>query len=167
MLMDKVTKWLEFDKAERMVAALEVCQCAETSKDCNTKCPYVAESVEGTACHEKLMQDAAAFIKCHTIGNQEKQPTTRKTILEAAEKCVCHDRQDTHGRPEDSFGAIADLWTAYLDIGREITPVDVAQMMILLKVARAKGNQKHQDNRIDVAGYAACAGEIAAEIYGE
>ena len=54
-----------------------------------------------------------------------------------------------------------------LDIGREITPVDVAQMMILLKVARAKGNQKHQDNWIDVAGYAACAGEIAAEIYGE
>ena len=63
MLMDKVTKRLEFDKAMRMIAALEVCQCAETSRDCNTKCPYVAESVEGIACHEKLMQDAAAFIK--------------------------------------------------------------------------------------------------------
>lgn len=166
MLMDKVTKWLELDKAERMIAALEVCQCAETSRDCNTKCPYVAESVEGTACHEKLMQDAAAFIKCHTIGNQEEQPTTRKTILDAAEKCVCQDRQDTHGRPEDSFGAIADLWTAYLGTGQEIDPVDVANMMVLLKIARAKGNPKHQDNWIDVAGYAACAGEIAADVYG-
>lgn len=165
--MDKVTKRLEFDKAERMVAALEVCQCAETSKDCNTKCPYVAESVEGIACHEKLMQDAAEFIKFRTIGNQEKQPTTRKTILEAAEKCVCHDRQDTHGRPEDSFGVIADLWTAYLDIGREITPVDVAQMMILLKIGRAKENPNHQDNWVNMACYAACGGEIAAEIYGE
>lgn len=164
-MIDQATKRLEFDKAMRMIAALEVCQCAETSKDCNTKCPYVAESVEGTACHEKLMQDAAAFIKCHTIGDQKKQPTTRKTILDAAEKCVCHDRQDTHGRPEDSFGDIADLWAAYKRV--EFDPVDVAQMMILLKVARAKGNPKHQDNWIDVAGYAACAGEIAAEIYGE
>ena len=165
MLMDKVTKRLEFDKAMRMITALEVCQCAETSRDCNTKCPYVAESVEGIACHEKLMQDAAAFIKCHTIGNKEKQPTTRKTILDAAEKCVCQDRQDTHGRPEDSFGAIADLWMA--DKGVEFDPVDVAQMMILLKVGRAKENPKHQDNWVDMAGYAACAGEIAAEIYGE
>lgn len=165
--MDKVTKRLEFDKAMRMISALEVCQCAETAKDCNIKCLYVAESVEGTVCHEKLMQDAAAFIKCHTIGNQEEQPTTRKTILDAAENCVCQDRQDTHGRPEDSFGAIADLWTAYLGTGQEIDPVDVANMMILLKIGRAKANPKHQDNWVDIAGYAACAGEIAAEIYGE
>lgn len=165
--MDQVTKRLEFDKAMRMIAALEVCRCDGTPRDCDTKCPYVAESVEGTACHEKLMQDAAEFIKFHTIGNQEKQPATRKTILEAAEKCVCHDRQDTHGSPEDSFGAIADLWTAYLDAGREITPVDVANMMILLKVGRAKENPKHQDNWVDMAGYAACAGEIAADIYGK
>lgn len=165
--MDEVTKRLEFDKAMRMIAALEVCQCVGTPIDCNPKCPYVAESVEGTACYEKLMQDAAEFIKFRTIGNQEKQPTTRKTILEAAEKCVCHDRQDTHGRPEDSFGVIADLWTAYLDIGREITPVDVAQMMILLKIGRAKENPNHQDNWVNMACYAACGGEIAAEIYGE
>lgn len=163
-MIDQATKRLEFDKAMRIITALEVCQCAETSRDCNTKCPYVAESVEGTACHEKLMQDAAEFIKSHTIGNQEKQPATRKTILDAAEKCVCHDRQDTHGRPEDSFGDIADLWTAYK--GVEFDPFDVAQMMILLKIARAKGNPKHQDNWVDMAGYAACAGEITADVYG-
>lgn len=95
-----------------------------------------------------------------------KKPTTRKTILDAAEKCVCQDRQDTHGRPEDSFGAIADLWTAYLGTGQEIDHVDVANMMVLLKIARAKENPKHTDNWIDMAGYAACAGEIAADEYG-
>lgn len=95
-----------------------------------------------------------------------KKPTTRKTILDAAEKCVCQDRQDTYGRPEDSFGAIADLWTAYLGTGKEIDPVDVANMMILLKIGRAKENPKHQDNWVDIAGYAACAGEIAADVYG-
>lgn len=88
----------------------------------------------------------------------------RKTILETAEACVCRDRQDQYGKPEDSFSEIAMLWTAYT--GNDISPVDVAQMMILLKVARAKGNPKHQDNWIDIAGYAACAGEIAAEVYG-
>lgn len=97
---------------------------------------------------------------------QKAKPTTRKTILDAAEKCVCQDRQDTHGRPEDSFGAIADLWTAYLGTGQEIDPVDVANMMVLLKIARAKENPKHQDNWVDMAGYAACAGEIAADVYG-
>ena len=150
MLMNKATN-------------LDVCQCAGKSRYCNTKC---AESVEGTACHENLLQDAAAFIKSHTIGNQEKQSTTRKTILDAAEKCVCKDRQDTHGRPEDSFGAIADLWMAYLGTGQEIDPVDVANMMVLLKIARAKENPKHRDNWVDMAGYAACAGEIAADVYG-
>lgn len=101
------------------------------------------------------------------LESQNAKPTTRKTILDAAEKCVCQDRQDTHGKPEDIFGVIADLWTAYLDIGRDITPVDVAQMMILLKVGRAKENPKHQDNWVDMAGYAACAGEIAADVYGK
>lgn len=97
---------------------------------------------------------------------QNAKPTTRKTILDAAEKCVCNDRQDQYGKPEDSFGAIADLWTAYLGTGQEIDPVDVANMMILLKIGRAKENPKHQDNWVDMAGYAACAGEIAADVYG-
>ena len=112
--------------------------------------------------------DAATAERAETPAEPRKtqQPTTRKTILDAAEKCVCRDRQDTHGRPEDNFGAIADLWTAYLDIGREITPVDVANMMVLLKIGRAKENPKHTDNFVDMAGYAACAGEIAADVYG-
>ena len=92
---------------------------------------------------------------------QKAKSTTRKTILDAAEKCVCNDRQDQYGKPEDSFSAIADLWTAYLDIGREITPVDVAQMMILLKVARAKANPQHTDNYVDLCGYGSIAGELA------
>lgn len=159
MLMDKVTKWLEFDKAERMIAALEVCQCAETSRDCDTKCPYVAETAEGIACHEKLMQDAAAFIKCHTIGNQEKQPTTRKTILDAAATCVCKERNDQYGEPEDCFQDIANLWAAYK--GVDFDPFDVAMMMSLLKVARAKANPQHTDNYVDLCGYGSIAGELA------
>lgn len=113
--------------------------------------------------------DAATAERAETPAEPRKtqQPTTRKTILEAAEKCVCKDRQDTHGKPEDSFSEIAMLWTAYLGTGQEIDPVDVANMMVLLKIARAKENPKHQDNWVDMAGYAACAGEIAADVYGK
>ena len=157
--MDQVTKRLEFDKAMRMITALEVCRCDGTPRDCDTKCPYVVESVEGTACHEKLMQDAAEFIKLHTIGDQKKQPTTRKTILDAAEKCVCKERNDQYGEPEDCFRDIANLWAAYK--GVDFDPFDVAMMMSLLKVARAKANPQHTDNYIDLCGYGSIAGELA------
>lgn len=127
-------------------------------KKCGHEGPY---SLRGD------LEAKAAWNGAYDAMHQQETPTTRKTILDAAEKCVCRDRQDTHGRPEDSFGAIADLWTAYLGTGQEIDPVDVANMMILLKIGRAKENPKHQDNWVDMAGYAACAGEIAADVYGK
>ncbi len=91
---------------------------------------------------------------------------TRQEVLDAARACVCGEREQAYGSPEDSFAAIADLWTAYLHAGRnlptnrELVAEDVALMMILLKVARQIGRGK-EDNWIDMAGYAACGGEIA------
>lgn len=89
---------------------------------------------------------------------------TRKDILENALKCVNGDREQDYGSPEDNFKAIADLWTVYINAtpGDEMifTSKDVAIMLALLKVARiASGNPK-ADNWIDLAGYAACGGEI-------
>ena len=34
-------------------------------------------------------------------------------------------------------------------------------MMVLLKVARIKGNAQHADSWVDIAGYSALGGEIA------
>lgn len=83
----------------------------------------------------------------------------RSEILHEAEKCVCGRREEDYGTPEDSFGAIADLWSAYL--GHKITSVDVSMMMALLKVARIKTGRMTEDSFVDIAGYAACGGEIA------
>lgn len=83
----------------------------------------------------------------------------RAKILDAAHAAVTVDRAATHGRPEDTFGVLAGLWSAYL--GVPVTPADTALMLVLLKVARAGGNPAHQDNFVDIAGYAACAGELA------
>lgn len=84
----------------------------------------------------------------------------RAEILEAARVCVCGEREQDYGTPEDSFALIASLWTVYLNT--PITPKDVAMMMALLKVARIKRGDK-ADSFIDLAGYAACAGEIAGK----
>lgn len=81
----------------------------------------------------------------------------REEILEQAKICVCGHRQSDYGTPEDNFNRIGKLWSAYMDI--EFTAKDVAIMMALLKVARIKSGNSI-DSAIDLAGYAACAGEI-------
>lgn len=83
----------------------------------------------------------------------------RLDTLKAAAECVCGSREEDYGSPEDNFGVIAALWTAYT--GTDITPKDVAMMMALLKIARAKAGSK-PDTYIDLAGYAACGAEISA-----
>lgn len=96
---------------------------------------------------------------------QPIEPITRKDILEAAEHCVCDDREDDYGSPENNFMTIAKLWTVYLhaefkDFNFILGPGDVAAMMVLLKISRiASGNGKN-DNWVDIAGYAACGGEL-------
>ena len=86
----------------------------------------------------------------------------RKETLEAAIKTVCEDRQDSYGNPEDNFEIIAELWSGYLgDV--LLRAEDVAVMMILLKAARIRTGEYKSDNYIDIAGYAACAAEIAGE----
>ena len=86
-------------------------------------------------------------------------PTTRAEILDAAKKIVTGDREKQYGSPEDNFGVIARLWSTYA--GHSFTPVDVAMMMTLLKVARIKTGHYKADSYIDACGYLACAAEIA------
>lgn len=83
----------------------------------------------------------------------------RQDILDTAKHIITLDRAATHGGAEDSFGTIAQMWSAYL--GGDITEHDVCAMMMLLKVARIKGNPKHLDSWLDAAGYAAIGGEIS------
>ena len=85
---------------------------------------------------------------------------TRPEILDAAKACVCGKRQNEYGNPENNFQTIAEFWSAYLKC--PIAAHDVAAMMALLKIARIAGGIGSDDCWIDLAGYAACGGEIAA-----
>lgn len=89
---------------------------------------------------------------------------TRKEILEAADKCVNGDRDLQYGSPENSFEAIAALWTAYLahrcPPEPSLSARDAAIMQALMKIGRiATGNFK-ADSYIDACGYLACAAEL-------
>ena len=85
---------------------------------------------------------------------------TRPDILDAAKTCVTGKREQDYGSPENNFNAIAALWNAYLG-GDYVDTVDVAMMMALLKIARIKSGTGTADSFVDLAGYAACGGEIA------
>jgi hypothetical protein len=98
----------------------------------------------------------------------------RKEILEAAAKCVCGDREQDYGSPENNFSTVAKMWEVYL--GKKscsmnadlcILPEDVAAMLALLKIARIASGRAKDDNWVDLAGYAACGGEIESEVQHE
>lgn len=86
----------------------------------------------------------------------------RVSILEQAAEIITKDRAQTHGEDaENSFGKIADMWTAYLE--HPVSREDVCAMMVLMKVARFSNSPDHADHTIDICGYAAIAGEMATE----
>ena len=95
------------------------------------------------------------------IDDLDIEPETvseRSRILREAEENICGQREQDYGSPEDNFDTIAKLWTDYT--GTLITSQDVAMMMVLLKVARIKNGGGSGDSFVDIAGYAACGGEI-------
>ncbi len=92
--------------------------------------------------------------------------STSASILAEARQIVNGARDQAHGRKERSFEVIAKLWNVYLDGRLEkgpITPINVAQMMELLKIARSIQGTFVRDHAVDSAGYAAIAGELALD----
>ena len=78
-------------------------------------------------------------------------------LLEEARKLVGNDRHEDYGDKLKNHQNIAKLWSAYLDV--KISAHDVAICMGLLKIARLKHAHK-KDSYLDLAAYAAIAGEI-------
>jgi hypothetical protein len=82
----------------------------------------------------------------------------RGDILQEAARLTAKDRQKIYGDPRTNHCRIADLWTIYL--GNEVTPQQVAICMALVKIARLMETET-ADSFVDLAAYAAIAGEIA------
>ena len=86
----------------------------------------------------------------------------RGQLLDTAKAVITKDRAATHGAAENSFARIAAHWSVYLSM--PIEPHDVAAMMVLFKAARVANNPLHEDNWIDIAGYAALGSELAIDM---
>lgn len=84
----------------------------------------------------------------------------REECLRRACEIVNGQREQSYGTPEDNFKVIAELWSTYLEA--DVSAVDVAMMMSLLKIARIRSGSFTEDSFIDLAGYAACGYEIAS-----
>ena len=78
-------------------------------------------------------------------------------ILEEANKLIGGDRNDDYGDKLTNHKNIAALWSIFLR--KKITAHDVAMCMALVKVARLMHAHK-KDSYIDLAAYAAIAGEL-------
>lgn len=83
-------------------------------------------------------------------------------VLLQADKIAGQDRSRDYGHPHPNHQRIAWFWSAYAQ-GKgwdaRYTPSDVAQMMILLKIARHLHTPKF-DNILDGAGYFKCLAMI-------
>jgi len=78
-------------------------------------------------------------------------------LLDEAKKLIGGDRQEDYGDKLKNHQNIADFWSVFLQ--KKITAHDVAICMALVKVARLM-NQHKKDSYLDMAAYAAIAGEI-------
>lgn len=159
---------------KEIINALEICSESSTC----IRCSYHGASA---GCVKKLARDSRELILSLMDNNmpgpetsqepaEATKPWTREKVLAEAKRCVCGERDQSYGGPEDSFRLIAKLWEPYVKekivpkgTPVDIEPEDVAVMMGLLKVARLASNPQHMDSWVDLAGYAACGGEIAGK----
>ena len=148
------SRWMVPEATERAPGALEVPDCG----------PTMAETIATTtetrwSLTAEQMDACSVVVGARVEAAHERQPMTRERCLTKALHCVMHDRAATHGQPEDVFPMIAAMWSAYL--GVPVAAHDVPAMMVLFSVAKFAHDPQDEDVPVDMAGYAACAAELA------
>jgi hypothetical protein len=113
-------------------------------------------------------QDAVRFVMdaIEDARREESEAMTKSEFLDEVKRIVA-EREGQHGKPAETFKAIAAAWSVYLTaivgVPVMLREEDVAMMMIELKVQRFAHRQTaHMDTLLDIAGYAACAGELVS-----
>lgn len=90
----------------------------------------------------------------------------KKSALDTAKEIIYGDREEAYGSPRFNLDSIAQFWNVYLNRkhpdmpDHQMTAEDVAQFMILLKMARLIHNPTHFDSITDQIGYAALQDRI-------
>ena len=170
----------ELEKIDKTLKAIAYicteCDSSGTAEECEgcilnkvTEEAWETHKVLEARVESRVDDDDVDAADVADYGEEENSESMgRKEILEAAMRCVCGDREQDYGTPERNFELIAELWTTYLK-ARYVSPEadicingeDIATMMCLFKIARIATGRDKADSFIDLAGYAACAGELA------
>ena len=94
----------------------------------------------------------------------------REEILNQANKRICEREEEQQGSIKRGFSKIAEVCGVYLcaryGVKIPLDELDVAMLMMgmeMIHVAASDG--RSEDSFVDIAGYAACAGEIAAKYW--
>lgn len=75
---------------------------------------------------------------------------TDPTIAVDALRLVDEDRQEKYGDYDENLSRIAEMWSGFL--GADISAMDVALMMVLVKISRSKAGYA-RDNAVDGVAY--------------
>ena len=89
----------------------------------------------------------------------------REQILGEAAALISGDRAKDYGDAATSFSRVAFIWSGIL--GMDITPAQVAMCLAGLKLSRLAHTPTHEDSWVDLCGYAALGGEVAARSINE
>lgn len=166
-------RMIELAKANMAIA--EICEDHLKCEDCPLCLPgtgsCICKNKIALAEAERLVEAEEEQPEAETEPQKPGETTPaekRKRILDDAIDAVCSDRCGLYGEPENNFSVIAELWSAYIRVitwhDPDLTPKEVAEMMILFKVGRsATALEDHRDTYVDIAGYAACAGGMCEE----
>lgn len=104
--------------------------------------------------------DYGAEARCPRHGGYPEQAEPPTSVLDEA-KAVIAERGENYDHPLPNHQRIAALWSVVL--GTEVTPLQVVQCMIAVKLARLIVTPTHRDSLVDLCGYAACAEIISRE----
>lgn len=143
---------------------------ARRDTECLLRCTAIAmlpgweKSKGATAEYHFARWIGLELLDARTFGPLATEP---ESILQEAQRITRGDRQDDYGHPLDEHALIGRLWGDLLAAarwkqGEPVPPALVADLMILLKMARDQHRRK-RDNAVDQAGYADCRHRIIEE----
>lgn len=152
-----------------------VCSCPEDYPDLCKADPAAQQAANAMGCQiPGAPIDEDVCTKCWDAEIPETAAETsegvaieriRAQILNEARDIICSDRNKQYGEPEDNFAVIGELWSQYLRRAKgadiDLNGYDVGMLMALFKIGRLETGTPKRDNFVDLAGYVACAAEIA------
>lgn len=138
-------------------------ECPDDNHTVGCKCHLGQEPIVGVDAAEEAEPSKGALFAPggYCIPTQARTAVRAAEILHTAATTVSGPREADYGDAADDFTRTGKLWAAILGVP-EVTAEQVALCMTAVKIGRLCTTPNHADSWLDIAGYAALGGAIAA-----